>query len=257
MAVAGPAVRSLETLPALPIGPPLPVRVKAQLPLLRKPGYSGAPAAGALPERGRREQGWFVMARERDAVHSFDPRTWGGAARPPASAAPSAPAQSAPGPAPAPSPARVAPTRATSTSPVWIAFGAAAILLIAGAVVARLYPSREATSVTPTLASSALAGADQPDHLMLAVSEPAGIAEALRGAGVTADVADGAGREVTSMLDGATGDIELVISLDGLPGAREMTRLEATRGTSGVVLTARPDGSYNSAPLPARLGGGM
>lgn len=199
------------------------------------------------------------MARERDPAHSFDPRTWGGEVRPaqpptrPATAKPPTSATSYPA-----ARARPAPASTASTSALWIAFGGAAILLILGAVATRLYPSRPPTpAASASVAASPPAEASNGDHQTLTVGEPAAIADALRGMGVSADVADGAAREVASMLASEAGSVTLVVDLTGPANAREMTRLEATRATGGVVLTARPDGSYSSEPLPTRMGTAM
>ena len=219
------------------------------------------------------------MARERDGTNSFDPRTWGspgesppvgaknghpegrprnyGAAMP--IAAPITLGQRVPTAAPVDAPlATHSLGKTSSTALLPVAYGVSALLLVAGVATARFFPS--ALPSAPALAQSGAtppAETAGPSRQTLVVATPADIATTLRSAGVATEVADGAAQEVGSVLGTTTGDIRLVIDLTGPDTARELTRLAATRDRGGVVLTARPDGSYSSEPTQPQFNTGM
>lgn len=195
------------------------------------------------------------MARERDRGDSFDPRTWGGVG---GAARPVPPGKAAPIKVDRPTSQRAAPApsmaaRTAGNAPLAAALAVSALLLAGGVVLARLRPS---TPPTHRLAGpeggstlAILAAAAGPAQRTLTVGSPADIATSLAQEGVIPEVAQGAGQEAASVLGPKLGEIRLMVGLAGPDGARELSRLEATRGDgSGVVLTARPDGSYISEP---------
>ena len=189
------------------------------------------------------------MARDGDGEDSFDPRTWGG---PRTTAAPPVATPARPAPKP---PAAV--PNASSPQPMRIALGVSALLLAGGAAVAHFFPSQAqpgAGGAATLLAAPMPAEPVNASRRTLVVASPADIAATLSNAGVAQEVASGAAQEAASALGSAPGDIRLVIDLTGTDQARQLTRLEATRDDgSGVVLTARADGSYGSEVRQAHL----
>lgn len=170
---------------------------------------------------------------------SFDPKTWvaSGATEPPMTVT------------------RPAPSR---RSPGRVAAGLSALLLAGGAGAAWL---GRAPGIAPATAIAAPVMAVAPQvqavnasrrTLVLAGAEQ--IEPTLASSGLPADVAAGAARAATVALGKASGDIRLVIDLVGPENARRLTRLQATRDDgAGLLLAARPDGSFTQTTLQAKL----
>lgn len=189
---------------------------------------------------------------------SFDLKSWGTTvdAKAVPAAAPAPP--SSPPPPAAPTPSKPASAR----PPYVLAAGVSALLLTGGAVAAHF--SRSTVQPTPPVAATAgiasSVAAPPPVAVVnasrrtLVVASPAEVAATLASTGIPADTAAAAARLTASALGVAPGDIRMVIDLVGADTARRMTRLEATRDDgSGIVLTARGDGSYASVTQQARL----
>lgn len=189
---------------------------------------------------------------------TFDLKSWG------TTVDPKAVATAAPTPPPPPTPP-AAPTSsrpAAARPPYVLAAGISALLLTGGAVAAHfsrstVQPTQQVAATTGIASSVA---APPPVEVVnasrrtLVVASPAEVAATLTSTGIPADAAEAAARLASGALGVAPGDIRMVIDLVGTDAARRMTRLEATRDDgSGVVLTAKGDGSYASVTQQARL----
>ena len=207
------------------------------------------------------------MARDADDDVSFDPKSWG-VGRAPAAGADAASLDprswtSAPEPMPTrgttqrhPAPSSSVETR--RLSPVALASGASALLLLGGGVAALLSRTPAPVSATGTPAQVApVATAPEPidaSRRTLVVASAAEIASTLASAGIDSAAAAAVARTAATGLGSAPGDIRMVFDLVGPANARRLTRLEATRDDgSGVVLTAKPDGGFARETRAAKL----
>ena len=207
------------------------------------------------------------MARDADDDVSFDPKSWG-VGRAPTAGADAASLDprgwtSAPEPVPARGttqrhPAPSPPTKARRLSPVALASGASALLLLGGGVAAYLsrMPAPVAATGTPAQVAP-VTGTPEPvdaSRRTLVVASAAEIASTLASAGIDPAAAAAVARTAASGLGAAPGDVRMVFDLVGPAGARRLTRLEATRDDgSGVVLTAKPAGGFARETRAAKL----
>ncbi|MDB5695991.1 MAG: hypothetical protein JWN21_1534 [Sphingomonas bacterium] len=212
------------------------------------------------------------MTRDDDGGVSFDPKSWAGDAKPPATDRPTDgeatfDVKSWGGDAASPAPAETvakAPETASRTvgrPPFLAAAGASALLLIGGGLAAHFTGSAApAPVVVDSGAPSTRLVAPPPAIVVnasrrtLVVAGPAEVATALAGIGIAPDSAVAAARVAGPALGTAPGEIRLVFDLVGPEDARRLTRLEATRSDgAGVVLVASANGSFAPQIVQAKL----